>query len=119
MRNETEVRAALEAARTAYREAAPAEREPLAAAVEQLSAELSATIAAGAEPCATCGNVPHGMLRTPAVGRTPAIYEVGCLVCPPVAEPDADSGEPRTVSVAALGLSAAGAVAAWNASRFV
>lgn len=112
MRKEAEIRAELESARAAYQaeaNTAPAARaHELGGRVRALQAELAAALAEGAQPCAGCGSLPHGMLRSEASGRVPAIYEVGCLRC-------GTEGAP----VAARGLTPAAAVAAWNASEFV
>ena len=45
---------------------------------DELRAELSASLAAGAGDCPKCGQQPHGMRKRPG------LYEVGCLNCPGV-----------------------------------
>lgn len=95
---QTDLDAALEGYRAVANEAPPAAIRERVLAVKGLQAELAAALSDGAKVCARCGTVPHGMLRAPAAGRVPAIYEVGCTSCP----------------ASAQGLTPAGAVEAWN-----
>src|SRR5262245_12716425 len=57
------------------------------AKLRDLARELSAAISSGANPCQTCDRPPLGMLKTPAYFNggieVPAVYEVGCIFCPP------------------------------------
>lgn len=105
MEKEAELRAAIHAAQEAYRAeantAAPSQLRELTGRARALQAELAAHLSEGAAPC-RCGATPIGMLRTPATGRAPAIYEVGCPTC----------------TAACKGLTPRQAVASWNAGEF-
>jgi len=110
MRTEDVIRADLDAARAEYHErsqvAAAPELATRTAQIVALGAELSATIAAGANPCPKCKGTPAGMQKTPAItGRSPkpAVYEVGCGAC----------------GLRSRHWTAAGAVTAWNAGEHV
>jgi hypothetical protein len=112
MRKPETIAADLEAARAAYHEAANEEPAPelrrQSEKIKALMAELSDCIAHGAEDCPQCGNSPHGMIRSPEYrsrGRlVPAVYAVGCLVCPGLY---ADGASPEA------------AARAWNAGEYV
>lgn len=116
MRSESEIRADIAIARAAYQaiaQTAPAP-EVLAASnrVKELHAELAAIFTAGANPCKTCGLMPHGMLRRPGY------YEVGCAGPCQVELPHPFSGAVGPRAPYAHGATPADAVAAWNASEF-
>lgn len=125
MRSETEVAAELQAAREAYHVAAETESSAQLYArsqdIKALMQEQSDLLSAGAVPCPGCGSAPHGCLKTPVKGGkspAPAVYEVGCLACPPLVEP-AGEGQALVTERRAQSYSASGAVAAWNSSSYL
>lgn len=77
-RIEQEIVAELEAVRQEYHEKAQTEPPPvtreLSIRIRELQAKLSDYITSGANPCPTCGELPHGI-------HQPTRYEVGCLNC--------------------------------------
>lgn len=46
---------------------------------QALRQKLSAMLSHGALPCPTCGEMPHTMLRRPAVNGNLPVYETACL----------------------------------------
>lgn len=60
-----------------------------AAFVKKVRKDLGEHLAAGADRCPNCGHEVVGMLKTPsyfdprAGVQIPAVYEIGCVICPP------------------------------------
>lgn len=124
MKNEQELRAAIEAARSEYQSkydtGTRKELDALSARVTTLQGELGAMLSVGAEKCTDCGTV-FGMLKTPEVRdpefgtiKSGAVYEVGCM-CPSVTDPETGI---KTIWGSQGGTPAA-AVDAWNKNLFV
>lgn len=102
--------------------------------VKKTRAQLGEHLAAGADKCKNCGHEVVGMLKTPAYFDTrngvdmPAVWEIGCVVCPPVyvtsdkgTEVKLD-GKKATVarrSYSARGTSIEQARENWNTGNFV
>jgi hypothetical protein len=139
-RNEGDILAELIAAKEAYGALAAnkvvsvGELEAAGATVRTLSNELSAYLVDGAKPCGGCGASGSviGMLKTPP--RTingmdyPAVWEVGCISCPPYLVEREDGskllidGKASAVkrrSWSARGFSRDETVAKWNDGRHV
>lgn len=114
MRTETEIKAEIETLRVDYQASAQPE---LSDRIKKASHELSELYSSGANVCPSCGEAPFGMLRCAEHmdrGRVvPALYEVGCLVCPPVV----DNGKRRSLS--AQGATPQEAVNNWNADKMI
>lgn len=101
--------------------------------VKELGAELAAAISEGAEVCQQCQAPPLGMVKTPAYENAgvevPAVFEVGCIHCPPYLVPDELRGAEIVIdgvkqkvarrSYSARANTPADAVARWNAGQFV
>lgn len=102
--------------------------------VKDLRRQLGEHLAQGAKKCPNCGYDPVGMLKTPGYFDArnqvdmPPVYEVGCVVCPPVYV-KRDDGEERKLdgkkarvkrrSYSARGTSVEQAVERWNNEDFV
>ncbi len=104
-----ELRAAIKAKREEYQakfdKVPGAELRAITEDASRLSAELTAEITKGAEPCEGCQNHPHGMVQEVAIKNRPVSYfEIGCLVCP---------------DKRAQGFTEAQAVDAWNAENYI
>jgi hypothetical protein len=56
-----------------------AEVQAASQAVKAAKAALSAALVVGADPCPSCGGVPHGMLQPRPQDVT--LVEIGCLAC--------------------------------------
>jgi hypothetical protein len=70
-----QIKADLETARARAREASTRENN---GEVKRLQRALGAALAEGAQPCARCGELPHGMEQPTAKGTE---IEIGCLAC--------------------------------------
>jgi uncharacterized coiled-coil protein SlyX len=91
-------------------ETAPApELRKLSDRIKQLREQMSDSISEGAKDCPGCGKRPHGMQRTVATLRTPEVWEIGCLGCPPKGG----------VRFCARGTTRDQAIYAWNTGKFV
>ncbi len=123
MANETELNEQIEAAR----------QSDDAAAVRQYRAQLGEHLAKGADTCSNCGNDVIGMVKTPVYTNRdgvemPAVYEVGCIVCPPFWV-DSEAGDDVTLdgkkakikrrSYSARAVSVKEAVRKWNAGEWI
>lgn len=86
------------------------EQRPFTERVRALHVEISATIAAGAEPCPSCGIVPHGM-EQPTPNGSGIEYEIGCRTCRAFQHTDGTVRDHRVRG----GLLPRHAVEAWNA----
>jgi|SRR3954452_174542 hypothetical protein len=113
MKQHEDIAGDLEAVLAEYRksaETASASRlRELSAAAKDLRQELSDAISEGAKDCPGCGKRPHGMRRTEATLRTPEVWEIGCLGCPPK----------NGVRFCARGATREQAIKKWNAGEFV
>lgn len=103
-------------------------------AVKKHRQELGEALAEGSDNCRRCGYPPVGMLKTPGYYDqirgvdVPPIYEVGCIFCPPYYV-ESERGEARKLdgenakvcrrSYSARASTPEGAVANWNAGKFV
>lgn len=121
MRTEKEIKSDIEARRAEYQEQAgklPAPKlQEVSDKVVAANKELSELYASDAAVCPGCGAKPIGILRTPEYtdrGRLiSALYEVGCIVCPPIVE----SGKRRSYS--AQGSTPQQAAENWNSLKWV
>jgi len=125
MRTIEEIQSELNSALSAFHEKAmtaiATESQASSKTIRALRAELSAAYSKGADVCPACKTPPLGMLRSPAYTMNerliPAVYEVGCIRCPPVlVEID---GKKRRQSYSAHADSPAGAVQRWNNQEWV
>lgn len=139
MRTETEVQADIAADIAYYRDNASdltqRQVDEHKAKRDELYQELSLVLSKGAVAC-KCGNerfAPMGMVKTPAYMdrgvERPAVYEVGCVHCPPVIVESANGydvvfsdgrkGKFVRRSFSARALSVKDAVKNWNDGRWV
>jgi len=109
------------------------EQDDLVAELKALSKELDESLTTGAVNCKNCDAKPMGMLKTPAY-TTPqgvdvdAVYEVGCVFCPPQLV-ERENGKALLVdgtrvvvkrrSYSARATSAAETVRKWNEGEWV
>jgi hypothetical protein len=138
-RTENEILADLASAKTEYaalassKETSVGALEAKAGKIKALGRELDATISAGANPCTKCSAQPIGMLKTPAYTtrdgvEMPAVFEVGCVHCPPFlverengkeVKIDGIVAKVRRRSFSARATSPAEAAKKWNEGNFV
>lgn len=104
------------------------------AQIKKVRGDLGEKLAEGAGDCPNCGYPPVGMLKTPSYFdqrnqvQMPDVFEIGCIVCPPVYVERADGedrrldGKPAKVkrrSYSARGITQAEAASKWNLGEFV
>lgn len=104
--------------------------------VKDLQKQLGEHLAEGSDRCKNCGHEVVGMLKTPSYWdarnsvQMPAVYEVGCVVCPPIyvksdkdfavdAKLDGKKAKVVRRSYSARGTSIEQARENWNAGNFV
>ena len=134
---EQELNSAIAKARAEYHEGAQTQPAPVLAAltdkIKAYGAQLVELLTAGADKCKVCGNMPHGMLRTPSYKRKvirvagvfidgeniPPVYEVGCVTAAYSFEKDPTDAETEIIDVPAhaargRGTTPSEAVKNWN-----